>query len=71
MEIFKWLKKNNVPENEMLKTFNNGVGFCIIVKPNNFKKINKFFSKKFKPYIIGKIISGPNKIKLNGKINWK
>ena len=71
LEIFKWLKKNNVPENEMLKTFNNGVGFCIIVKPNNFKKINKFFSKKFKPYIIGKIISGPNKIKLNGKINWK
>ena len=71
LEIFKWLKKNNVPENEMLKTFNNGVGFCIIVKPNNFKKINKFFSKKFKPYIIGKIISGPNKIKLNEKINWK
>ena len=71
LEIFKWLKKNDIPENEMLKTFNNGVGFCIIVKPENFKKINKFFSKKFKPYIIGKITSGPNKIKLNGKINWK
>ena len=29
--IFKWIKKNNISENEMLKTFNCGVGFCIIV----------------------------------------
>ena len=30
--IFKWLKKNNVSNNEMLRTFNCGIGFCIIVK---------------------------------------
>jgi len=69
-KIFKWLKQNNINDKEMLKTFNCGVGFCLIIKPQNLKKINKFFSKEFKPYIIGKIISGKNKVKLNGKIDW-
>ena len=70
LKIFKWLKQKNISDNEMLKTFNCGVGFCLIVKPENFKKINKFFSKEFKPYIIGKIIEGNNKVKVNAKINW-
>ena len=39
----------------MLKTFNCGVGFCLIISPKNFEKTKKIFSKKFKPYIIGKI----------------
>jgi len=70
LKIFKWLKKNKISDEEMLKTFNCGVGFCLIVSPKNFKKIDKFFTKKFKPYIIGKISSGKSKIKLNGSINW-
>ena len=70
LKIFKWLKKNNISEKEMLKTFNCGVGFCIIIKPQNLKKIKKFFSKKFKPYLIGKIVSGKSKVRLDGKVNW-
>ena len=70
LKIFKWLKKNNIQDKEMLKTFNCGVGFCLIVNPINLSKINKFFSKEYKPYIIGKISKGPNKVKLNDKINW-
>ena len=54
----------------MLKTFNCGVGFCIIIDPKNLDKVKKIFSKDYKPYAIGKIISGKNKIKLNEKINW-
>jgi len=69
-KIFKWLKQNNIDDKEMLKTFNCGVGFCLIVNPKNFNKITKFFPKEFKPYVIGKIISGKNKVKLNGKIDW-
>jgi len=68
--IFKWLHNQGINDKEMLKTFNCGVGFCIIVKPKNLKKIIKFFSKDFKPYIIGKIIYGKKDIKLNGKIKW-
>ena len=69
-KIFKWLKKNNISDKEMLRTFNCGVGFCLIISPKNLKKINRYFTKKFKPYIIGKISRGKNRIKLNGSINW-
>jgi len=69
-KIFKWLKQNNIADREMLKTFNCGVGFCLIVNPKNLNKIKKFFTNKFKPYLIGKITSGKNKVKLNGKIDW-
>ncbi len=70
LKIFKWLKKNNINDKEMLKTFNCGVGFCLIVNPKNLKKITKVFSKEYKPYIIGKISKGPKKVILNEKINW-
>ncbi|MDC3074760.1 phosphoribosylformylglycinamidine cyclo-ligase [Candidatus Pelagibacter sp.] len=70
LSIFKWLKKNGVSEKEMLKTFNCGVGFCLIINPKNLKKIAKYFSKSYKPYVIGKISKGSNKVKLNGSINW-
>ena len=69
-KIFKWLKQNNIEDKEMLKTFNCGVGFCLIIKPENLNKVTKFFTKEFKPYVIGKITTGINKVKLNGKIDW-
>ena len=69
-KIFDWLKKNNIDDKEMLKTFNCGVGFCLIINPKNFDKVLKCFSKKYKPYVIGKIIHGKSKTKLNEKINW-
>ena len=69
-KIFKWLKQNNIKDKEMLKTFNCGVGFCLIINPKNLSKVLKFFAKEFKPYVIGKITKGKNKVKLNGKIDW-
>ena len=69
-KIFKWLKQNNIGNREMLKTFNCGVGFCLIIKPKNLKKITTFFTKEFKPYVIGKITKGKSKVILNGKIDW-
>ena len=69
-KIFKWLKENNIDDKEMIKTFNCGVGFCLIIEPKNFIKTKKFFTKEYKPYIIGKISLGKNKVKLNGKIDW-
>ena len=69
-KIFQWLKRNNISDKEMIKTFNCGVGFCLIIKPKNFKKVLKYFSHEFKPYMIGRISRGRSKVKLNGKINW-
>tara|TARA_B100001057_G_scaffold181109_1_gene181827 strand:- start:7992 stop:9020 length:1029 start_codon:yes stop_codon:yes gene_type:complete len=70
LNIFNWLKKNGMSEKEMLKTFNCGVGFCLIINPKKLSKIKKYFTKDYKPYVIGKILKGKNKVKLNGSINW-
>ena len=69
-KIFSWLKRNGISNTEMLKTFNCGVGFCLVVNPKKFNKISKYFTKLYKPYVIGKISKGNNKVKFNGSINW-
>ena len=69
-EIFKWIKKANISDNEMLKTFNCGVGFCLILPKKNVKKVVKFFHKDYLPYEIGKITSGPKKINLLRFLQW-
>ncbi len=70
LKIFKWLKDSGIEEKEMLKTFNCGVGFCLIVNKKNFKKVQKSFSKKFQPYVIGKISNNSKRVKTSGKIKW-
>jgi len=68
--IFKWLKKNNISDSELLKTFNCGVGFCLITNKKNIKKIEKIFSRKYRPYQIGFISKEKSKIKTFGKLEW-
>ena len=70
LKIFSWLYKMGINEKEMLKTFNCGVGFCLIISPKNIKLVTKYFGEKFKPYIIGKINKNLKKIKISGKISW-
>ena len=70
LKIFKWLKSNNISDAEMLKTFNCGVGFCLIINPKKLQIIKKYFSKEFEPYVIGKISKGKNKVRFDGSINW-
>ena len=68
--IFKWIKSNNITDREMIKTFNCGVGFCLIVKKENINKIKKYFSKQYMPYEIGFISKNKKKINIFNKIKW-
>jgi phosphoribosylformylglycinamidine cyclo-ligase len=68
--IFKWIKSNNISDKEMLKTFNCGVGFCLVTKKKNIKKIKKYFSKKYMPYEIGYISRSKNRINVYNNIKW-
>ena len=68
--IFKWIKKHNITDKEMLKTFNCGVGFCLIVNKKNIKKIKKYFSNEFKPYEIGYVTESQKKYNIYNKIKW-
>ena len=70
LKIFKWLKKNNISDSEMLNTFNCGIGFCLIANKNNIKKIEKIFTKKYKPYQIGYISKNKLQFKKYGKLQW-
>ena len=66
--IFKWLKKNNISNTEMLKTFNCGVGFCLIANRKNLNKIKNCFTKEYQPYQIGFVTRGKVKIKSFNKL---
>jgi len=71
LKIFKFIKENNISDVEMLKTFNCGVGFCLIINKKNLEKVKSIFPKKFKPYPIGKITDYKSKkIIFNGKIKF-
>ena len=68
--IFKWLKKNNIKDSEMLKTFNCGVGFCLIANKKNINKIKRLFPDKYQPYQIGFVSKNKSKIKAYGEMKW-
>jgi phosphoribosylformylglycinamidine cyclo-ligase len=70
LEIFKWLKTKKLSDQEMMRTFNCGVGFCLIVPKKNISKIKKFFSKNYLPYEIGYISKNKKKVKLSQSLRW-
>ena len=69
-KIFKWLKKKNISDSEMLRTFNCGIGFCIITPEKNIKIIKKKFSKNYIPYEIGYISKNKKKVNLFKNLIW-
>jgi len=69
-KIFKWLKSKNISDQEMMKTFNCGIGFCLIVSKKNIFKIRKVFSKNFQPYKIGFISKEKKKVILKNSLKW-
>tara|TARA_A100001015_G_scaffold284748_1_gene351562 strand:+ start:2672 stop:3700 length:1029 start_codon:yes stop_codon:yes gene_type:complete len=70
LKIFRWLKNKNISDIEMLKTFNCGVGFCIITDKSKVTKLKSCFDKKFKPYEIGFISKSSKKLNLIKMIKW-
>ena len=69
-KIFKWIKKRNISDKEMLSTFNCGVGFCLILPKQNTSKVKRFFSNEYKPYEIGFISEEKSKVNLLEKLKW-
>ena len=70
INIFKWIKSNNISDAEMIRTFNCGVGFCLIAKKKNMRKIKKYFSKKFQPYEIGHVSKSNKMVNLFNSLRW-
>ena len=70
LKVFKWLKSKNISDQEMLNTFNCGVGFCIIVPRKNVRKVKQLFSNNLTPYEIGYISNDRKKINLLKFLKW-
>ena len=70
IKIFKWLKSKNISDQEMLKTFNCGVGFCLVAPKKNISKIKKIFPKNYMPYEIGYVSKNNKKVNLYKSLKW-
>ena len=70
LQIFKWLRSKNISDPEMMKTFNCGVGFCLIADKKNINKIKKKFPKRFIPYEIGRVTKDAKRVKLINNLKW-
>ncbi len=71
LNIFKYIRNNgNISDEEMLNTFNCGVGFNIIVNEKNKEQVIRHVSKYYDCYEIGKIKKGNEKIAFVNRLNW-
>lgn len=70
--IFGFIKEHgNVPETDMLKTFNNGVGLTMIVEKSAVTEVTThILSKGCDCYEIGRIIKGTGKVAYEGHLSW-
>ena len=69
-KIFRWIKSCNLSDKEMLRTFNCGVGYCLIVNKKKVKIVKRYFQNNFIPYTIGRIERKKRKISFEGKLRW-
>ena len=69
--LFRFIRDNgNISDDEMLRTFNCGVGF-IIVTPEKYKdSVMQHVRKTYDCYDIGTIGRGNSKIAFEGRLDW-
>ena len=62
--IFDHLQKlGNIPQDEMLRTFNMGIGMILVVPPNKFKKVQTILERSGeKLHSIGRVVKGERKV---------
>lgn len=71
LNIFKYIRSNgNIGDEEMLRTFNCGVGFNLVVSGKNKNTVMKHINQYYDCYEIGTIEKGNQKVVFEKKINW-
>ncbi len=67
LPVFRFLQNHgNIPEPEMWRVFNMGLGYCVIVKPAFAEAIaDKLAKMGERVYTIGKVV------KVKGEVRWK
>ncbi|MEK7218512.1 MAG: phosphoribosylformylglycinamidine cyclo-ligase [Patescibacteria group bacterium] len=61
----------NVPDTDMLRTFNMGVGLAMAVAPKSAQLIrNHLDGKGVESFVIGEIVEGKRKVRFTGNLAW-
>ena len=71
LDIFKYIRNNgNISDEEMLRTFNCGVGFNIVTDQKDKAAVMQHVSRFYDCYEIGVIELGDCKVKFENRLNW-
>lgn len=71
LNIFKYIRNNgNISDEEMLHTFNLGVGFNIVVSEKHKEMVMRHVNRFYDCYEIGTIESGSRKIVFENGLGW-
>lgn len=71
LPIFKYIKvQGKVSDNEMLRTFNMGIGFILVVSQKKKQQVIHHIKKYYDCYEIGRIKKNTEKIDFKGRLNW-
>jgi phosphoribosylformylglycinamidine cyclo-ligase len=61
----------NIPDSEMLRTFNVGVGMALVVHPSAVEKTRKhLLNEGCGSFVIGKIVKGNQTVEFTKRLNW-
>lgn len=71
LNVFKYIRNSgNITDEEMLHTFNCGVGFNLVVAQKDKHTVMKHINQFYECYEIGKIERGDNKVVFENRMNW-
>ena len=71
LNLFKYIRNNgNISDDEMLRTFNCGVGFIIVTNQKDKKSVMKHVSQTYDCYEIGTIEKGDAKVAFDNRLEW-
>lgn len=71
LSIFKYIRNSgNISDEEMLRTFNCGVGFNMVVAQKDKNMVMRHINQFYNCYEIGLIEEGVRKVVFENRINW-
>ena len=71
LNIFKYIRNNgNISDEEMLRTFNCGVGFNVVVSQKDKDAVMKHINRFYDCYEIGRVEKGDVKVRFENRMSW-
>ena len=70
-ELFRFIRDNgSISDEEMLRTFNCGVGFMIVTSQKDKASVMKHINQTYDCCEVGTISSGDSKVVFEGRLSW-